>query len=111
MLFKSEHIKPILAGRKTQTRRLWKRPMVKVGGLYWAQTALFKSETRFAQLKVLRLWQEQLGDISETDSKAEGYASKRDYCIAFQEINRHSKTWEEQRMADPLVYCVEFELV
>jgi hypothetical protein len=106
MLFKIEHIAPILDGTKTQTRRLWKRPMVKVGGLYWAQTALYKSESRFARLKVLRLWQERLGDITEADARAEGYPSRADYFLAFRRINRLSGD-----VFDLHVYCVEFEVV
>jgi hypothetical protein len=32
MLFKQCHIEPILNGTKTATRRIWKKPMVKIGG-------------------------------------------------------------------------------
>ncbi len=111
MLFKPQHVEPILNGTKTQTRRLWKKPMVKVGGLYWAQTQLFKPESRFARLRVTRLWQERLGDISEADARAEGYENSLKYFIAFREINHVKSVVEWVNMRLSLVYCVEFELL
>lgn len=33
LLFKREHIEPILSGQKSQTRRLWKKQRVKVGSI------------------------------------------------------------------------------
>lgn len=106
MLFKPEHVAPILADTKTQTRRLWTRPMVKVGGLYWAQTKMYDSTSRFARLRVLRRWQEHLMDISEADARAEGYPSRPEYIAAFDRINK-----TKDPHADPLVWCVEFERV
>jgi len=40
MLFKPEHKEMILNGTKTATRRVWKKPMVKVGGIYKAKTKM-----------------------------------------------------------------------
>ena len=110
MLFKPEHVAPIREGRKTQTRRLWKRPMVKVGGTYWAETKMYKPESRFARLKVTRLWKERLGAISEADAKAEGYENADGYLIAFSEIN-HIKLGDWLRVLKQWVTCVEFEVV
>lgn len=106
MLFKEYHAPMILSGRKTQTRRLWKRPMVKVGGIYSAQTGFCKPETAFARIRVLRLWKESLKAISEQDAKAEGYPSKAAFLNAFGAINHIPIVW----VNDP-VTCVEFEVV
>ena len=84
--------------------------MVKVGGLYWAQTALFKPESRFARLKVTRLWQERLEDISNYDAKAEGYESVETYLGAFLKINHISLPQERYMALSQQVYCVEFEV-
>lgn len=104
LLFKPKHVPMILSGTKTQTRRLWKRPRVKVGGTYWASTKLFDQNARFARLRVVRLWREPLGAISEADARAEGYLSPEDYLFAFDSINGHVPT-------DTVVDCVEFEVV
>jgi len=50
MLFRPEHVKPILNGTKTQTRRTWKRPHVRVGGVYKAKTQML-SKRYFARLE------------------------------------------------------------
>lgn len=74
ILFKPYHVPMILAGNKTQTRRKWKRPRVKVGNVYQARTALFGKP--FAHLRVKRIHREKLKDISEAAARAEGYPSK-----------------------------------
>ena len=108
MLFKAYHAPMILAGIKTQTRRRWKRPMVKVGGTYAAQTGFCKPETAFARIKVLRLWREPLGDISEEDSRSEGYENRELYLDAYCEINRLSRTHVD---LGQVVTCIQFEVV
>lgn len=87
ILFKPEHIPPILSGQKTQTRRLWTRWRVKEGGLYWAQTKLFEPLSRFARIKCLRRWKEPLGAISREDALAEGAESIEHYFQIFRQIN------------------------
>ena len=64
MLFKPEHVQPILEGEKTQTRRAWKRWPVKVGGVYQCQTKLYDNSSVFARIRVLRRWEEHLGNTS-----------------------------------------------
>ena len=54
LLFKPEHIGLIHSGRKTQTRRLWKKPRAKVGVVHKAKTALF-SQDYFALIKITAL--------------------------------------------------------
>jgi len=112
MLFKPEHVQMILEHRKVQTRRLWQRPMVKVGGLYWAQTKLFKPDSRFARLRVTKLWREPLWRISQSDALAEGYESIGAYLEAFRTINQITSEWVWQMaLQTPPVWCVKFEVV
>lgn len=112
MLFKPEHVNPILEGRKTQTRRIWKRRRAKPGSHHWAQTGMYKPETRFACLEVLRVWQEPLINISEADAKAEGYQDSHEYLMAFVRINRLSwGEWDSEWIdGQREVWCVEFKL-
>ena len=42
MLFRPEHKQMILDGTKTATRRVWKKPMVKVGGIYKAKLKMLE---------------------------------------------------------------------
>lgn len=94
MLFKPFHLEPVIQGRKIQTRRLWTRPQVKVGGLYPVQT-------RFCQpwkeceggLRVLEIWHEPypLTQISERDAFEEGGYSQKDYLELLARINSKNK--------------------
>ncbi len=114
ILFKQEHVGPILEGRKTQTRRLWKRRRAVPGALHWAQTGYAKPETRFARLRILRVWQERLGDISGTDARAEGYDTQAFYLDAFYRINYGTEpnTAVDLEIAmDLIVWCVEFDVL
>ncbi len=69
ILFKPQHVEPILRGRKTQTRRGWKRRRAVPGSIHDARTAMFGEP--FARLRIRRVWQERLGDISAADVLAE----------------------------------------
>ncbi len=103
-LFKQEHVEPILNGTKTQTRRLHKRRRAIPGSLHWAQRGM-RADTRFARLKITRVWQERLYTISTADALAEGYASRDEYWDVFERINKG-----KQHAANPAVWCYEFEL-
>src|SRR5690606_38575844 len=73
ILFKPEQVEPILVGRKTQTRRTWKRPRVKVGSVHQAKTTYH--DKPFARIKITGLRRQRLGDISTEDVHREGYDS------------------------------------
>lgn len=104
ILFKDYHIKPILRGRKTQTRRLWpKGPRAKVGAVHLVKTELFSKE-HHCKIKILDVHQERLGDISADDVYAEGYSSIDEYVDAWIEINGSFDP-------DQLVYVVAFEVL
>jgi len=99
LLFRPEHVAPILEGRKTETRRLWKSPRVRVGQTYQAKTTLFGKP--FALLRVEGLWRERLGDISSGSICAEGYNTLEEFQKEWIRINR---VWNP----DELVWVVRF---
>lgn len=86
--------------RKTQTRRTWDRWMVREGKVYQAKTQLFGEP--FAHIYIKRRWIERVQDISESDAKAEGYASR----MAFLEMWAKNYGGIAQR-----VRAIEFQVV
>ena len=108
MLFKPVHVPMILSGRKTETRRGWKRPMVKVGGLYQAQTALYKPDTVFAHLRVLHMWKEQLYYITDRSIYNEGYDTRSAYYEVYREINRIPLSrWDPSQVVTAIRFRLE----
>jgi hypothetical protein len=103
ILFKPEHVEPILRGEKTQTRRIGKcrwRP----GSIHQAKTDFKKSSKPFALLRIVSVRQERLGDISEDDAKKEGYSS----VAAYKEVFKRIYGWWDE---NALVWVVDFEVV
>ncbi|MBT5319298.1 MAG: ASCH domain-containing protein [Chloroflexi bacterium] len=100
ILFKPEHVEMVLVGRKTQTRRLWKRRRMLPGSTHQARTRLFGEP--FALLSVQRVWQEAIGEVSDENANAEGYSSRDDFLAAFTRINGDVPP-------DEVVWCVEFK--
>ncbi len=109
LLFKPEHVPLILSGRKTQTRRLWKKRRVVPGSVHPCYTrppfARGGAEP-FAYVLVRRTWQEPLESISEADAIAEGYPNREEYLKAFHRINRTTP----EELVGILPWCVEFEM-
>ena len=103
ILFKPEHVAPILEGRKTQTRRLGKKRW-NVGAVHQARTKMLDADSCFARVRILDVYQELLYDISNADARAEGYANDHAYIAAFLRINPN-------HVADPVVWVVKFDLV
>jgi hypothetical protein len=102
MLFKPEHVEPILSGRMTQIRKFWDKPMAKVGSIHKAKTALF-SKNYFASIIITGLRKEKLGAIIIEDAMREGYDDLVSYKEAWKKINGH---WEP----NSVVSVVSFEL-
>jgi len=107
ILFRQEHVEPILAGTKTQTRRTWEKPRARVGTVHLAKTRMLSTES-FARLEILAVYRERLGDLSEEDAIAEGYPSREAYLQAFARINR--QTVGDDFFEQP-VYVVRFRVV
>lgn len=104
LLFKPEHKDLILAGTKTQTRRIWKKKRINVGSVHLAKLRMISKEY-FARIEVLDVYQESLKEISEEDALAEGYSSRISFLEAFCKIN-HLK-----EVPDIVVWVVKFRLV
>jgi len=103
MLFKQEHKEMIINGTKTATRRNWKKPMVKVGGIYKCKTQML-SKDYFAKIKVLKLYKQALYFMTNEDAIKEGY----------KDIDEFGKVWIDingEWYAPLIVYVIEFEVV
>ena len=103
MLFKPEHKDMILNGTKTATRRAWKRPMVKVGGIYKCKLKML-SKDYFAKIKVTKLYKQCLGDMTNKDAKKEGYKLLRHFYNVWIKING---SWSSLQEVD----VIEFHLL
>ena len=103
MLFKPEHVDMILRRSKTATRRIWKKPRVKVGGIYKAKLKMI-SKDYFAKIKVEALYKQPLGRMDYVDALKEGYESLDDFKKIWKKING---SWDDKLVVD----VIEFELV
>ncbi len=100
ILFKPEHVAPILSGRKTETRRDWKVWRAKVGSVHKAKTKMISPEY-FALIEIIERWEEELGDISEESVYNEGYDSREAYEAKFREIYGY---WDPHQMIKVLKF-------
>jgi len=103
MLFKPYLVEPILKGAKTETRRLWKRCLVKVGSNYKAKTN-FRSNSAFATIKIAYIRREKLGNVNSDDAKKEGCRSLNEFKRIW--IDSHG-SWQP----DTQVFVIGFRLV
>ena len=103
MLFKPYLVEPILKGAKTETRRLWKRCLVKVGGNYKAKTN-FRSNSAFATIKIAYIRREKLGTVNSDDAKKEGCRSLNEFKRIW--IDSHG-SWQP----DTQIFVIGFQLV
>jgi hypothetical protein len=102
MLFKPEHIKMIKEGKKTQTRRNWKRRMVKKDGIYKVKTQMLSKEYH-CKIKVKDVYKQRLKDIGFCDAVKEGGYSVEEYKEVWERING---SWDDNME----VYVIDFEL-
>lgn len=106
ILFKPEHVVPILTGRKRQTRRRWPRgPRVRVGSLHQCRTRMLVKNTTFARIAVDELRREELRAISDDDARLEGYEDRAAYFGVWGRI--HADVQQQER---ELVYVITFHL-
>ncbi len=105
ILFRPEHVAPILEGRKTQTRRLGSKRW-NIGAIHQCTTNRVKPESTFARVRILDVRQELLAGISEAAVRAEGYSDREEFFAVFCDINPGMP--EE---LDEDVWVVEFEVV
>ncbi len=62
----------ILARKKCQTRRKWKKPHVKVGGIYQVRISRRVAGYHFL-IKVLDIKKQRLEEMTEEDAREEGF--------------------------------------
>ena len=103
MLFKRYLVEPILNGTKTETRRLWKRCLVKVGGTYKAKTN-FGNNSAFATIMIAYIRKEKLGSIDSDELKKEGCKSLDEFKQIW--IDSYG-SWQP----DVQVFVIGFQLV
>lgn len=92
LLFKRFLIDAILAGEKTETRRLWDRPRVVVGSIHDIQPDLrssFKKIPPACRIKILSVYPERLSQISTDAVKREGFpdGDVQKFISGFKDIN------------------------
>jgi len=105
MLFKPYLVTEILEGRKTATRRLWPRPMAKVGGTYPIQERMFQKKVDCPGfILCTKLYKQYLYEMTEDDARAEGFATFDDFVKGWIKINKSFNPFLEP-------YVIEFELV
>jgi hypothetical protein len=95
----------IATGRKTETRRVWKRPHVRIGGIY--RTRRSRREPASPDDPVIRvtdLWGEPLGQIDLGAVKREGCDGLEEFVLQWQQL--HGDLRPEQ-----IVYVVRFEVL
>lgn len=106
ILFKPEHVDPILEGRKTQTRRLGQKRW-NVGAVHQARTRMLDADSTFARLLIMDVRREKLRKISDADANAEGYANADEYLEVWRRVNRIPR---DEPTGNPEVWVVEFKL-
>ena len=81
MLFKKKHVKLILEGRKTATRRLTGR--YKLGQVYAVQGWLYDRARGY--ISIVKKYRQKLGDMSEEDIRKEGCSSREEFIREWEE--------------------------
>ena len=93
----------ILEGKKTATRRLWKKPRAKVGSVHQIKEGSWFGASR-GQILIKQIYKQQLQDISEAEAMEEGGYTRQQFIDKWFEINPKSEP-------NPTVYVVKFEAV
>jgi len=142
LLFKLVHVPMILAGTKTQTRRLWKTQRVKVGsvqkcysgglpisrcpscggdrgftGIGAEDACSFGCRVchgtgrlqPFASVRILRVWREEIRDMTPAEIAAEGYPGKGVHEFAQILIDVNRLKWSVAYVMHLPLFALEFE--
>ena len=102
-LFQKNHVKQIMLGTKTQTRRNHKRWRANVGAIHQVRTELFGKP--HCHIRILSRWEERLGDISHASARAEGGYTPAGYISGL--IRMHKGALD----INSVLKVYEFELV
>lgn len=100
-LFKRRHLRAILEGRKTQTRRVHKHTW-RLGKVYAVRTSYFGKPEGY--IRIIRKFRQRLGDISAEDVRKEGFSSVEEFREAW--VALHG-SWDPAQ----IVWVYEFILL
>ena len=92
----------ILQGRKTATRRIWKRNNANVGAVHKIRTDY--SKRYYGKIKITGRYSQRLGDMTEEDALKEGGYSLKEFKEVWIKING---SWDDEQVVE----VVEFKLV
>ena len=81
MLFKKKHVKLILEGRKTATRRL--TSLYRRGVIYSVQDRLYGRARCY--ILIVKKYRQRLGDMSDEDIRKEGCSSMEEFIRDWEE--------------------------
>ena len=108
MIFTKQNLELIREGKKTETRRIWKKLHVKVGKTYQCRTSRYaKTPEDSPYIKITAMRKERLGEITPEAAKREGMDSGLKV-FQFRElwVKLHG-LWDP----DQEVYIIDFEVV
>jgi len=101
--FSPEHVAMILAGRKTETRRLGMTPpRYRVGHVYAVQPG--RGRAAVGHIRILDLDRQMVREVSNLQARAEGYDSVFEFWSALNTVNGR------EVRADEWVTAYKFEL-
>lgn len=105
VIFGPYMLKLLLAGDKTQTRRLLApgRRVYKTGTSHAVQPG--RGASGVARIRILSVREQKLGEISEVDAVAEGFASRNHFLLYWADI------YHREPDLDVPVQAITFELV
>ena len=105
MIFSPENIELIREGKKTETRKIWKKPHVKVGKTYQCRTSRYaKTPEDSPYIKITAMRKEKLRDITFEAAQREGVNDLSIFMGLW--INLHG-SWNPNQE----VYVVDFEVI
>ena len=85
-LFQENHVKQIILGTKTQTRRNHRHWRANIGSIHQVRTELFGKP--HCHIKVIERWKERLGDISVGAARAEGGYMRDEFIVGLIDMLR-----------------------
>ena len=98
----------ILMGIKTMTARMRAKPGWKAGAVHWAQISRFKPESRFARIKILKVWEwnGRLDEVTEEIALKEGFETAFGFHRSYLKLNAHKR--DNSKMKH---YFIEFKVI
>ena len=115
MIFTKDNMTLIREGKKTETRRIWKKPHVKVGKTYQCRTSRYaKTPEDSPYIKIIAMRKERLGELTPDGITREGFASDGTVENKMTQVVMFYQLWVKLHGSwnpDQEVYVVDFEVV